>query len=43
MNQYVDPNNSKSLTLILYVLYILAIFTAGILAVCYSPIKMSMR
>ena len=33
MNQYVDPNNSKSMTLILYVLYILAIFTAGILAV----------
>ena len=33
MNNYVDPNNSKSLTLILYVLYIVAIFSAGILAV----------
>lgn len=33
MNNYVDPNNSKSLTLILYVLYIIAIFSAGILAI----------
>lgn len=33
MNNYVDPNNSKSLTLILYILYIVAIFSAGILAV----------
>lgn len=33
MNNYVDPNNSKSLTLILYILYIVAIFSAGLLAV----------
>ena len=33
MNNYVDPNNSKSLTLILYILYIVAIFSAGILAI----------
>ncbi len=32
MNNYVDPNNSKSLTLILYILYIIDIFSAGILA-----------
>ena len=33
MNNYVDPNNSKSLTLILYILYIVAIFSAGLLAI----------
>ena len=33
MNNYVDPNNSKSLTLILYILYIVAIFSGGIFAV----------
>ena len=33
MNNYIDPNNSKSLTFILYILYIVAIFSAGILAV----------
>lgn len=32
MNNYVDPNNSKSLTLILYILYIVAIFSGGIFA-----------
>lgn len=32
MNNYVDPNR-KSLTLVLYILYIVAIFSAGILAV----------
>ena len=32
MNTYVDPNNSKSLTLILYILYIVAIFSGGIFA-----------
>jgi uncharacterized membrane protein len=33
MSNYVDSNNSKSLTLILYILYIIAIFSAGILAI----------
>ena len=33
MNNYVDPNNSKSLTLILYILYIVAIFSGGIFAI----------
>ncbi|KAF1025195.1 MAG: hypothetical protein GAK29_02057 [Acinetobacter bereziniae] len=33
MSNYVDSNNSKSLTLILYILYIVAIFSAGILAI----------
>ena len=33
MKNNVDLNNSKSLTLILYVLYIIGIFSAGILAV----------
>lgn len=32
MNNDVDPNNSKSLTLILYILYIVAIFSGGIFA-----------
>ena len=31
MNSYADTNNSKSLTLILYILYIIGIFSAGIL------------
>ena len=33
MNNYVDPNNSKSLTFILYILYIVAIFSGGIFAI----------
>ncbi|RKG40491.1 DUF4870 family protein [Acinetobacter rongchengensis] len=33
MNNDVDPNNSKSLTLILYILYIVAIFSGGIFAI----------
>ena len=33
MSNYVDSNNSKSLTLSLYILYIIAIFSAGILAI----------
>lgn len=33
MNNYSDSNNSKSLTLILYILYMIGIFSAGILAI----------
>ena len=33
MNNVIDQNGNKSLTLVLYVLYICAIFTAGILAI----------
>ncbi len=42
MNYSVDQDPNRTLTLVLYVLYIIAIFTGGLFAICYSPIKMSM-